>query len=277
MASSFLHQIAGRHHGALDLTRTSLDADLDVDSKALAEEILPTSFALHQQLPTGSFFTSASQISFQDAAALTTGRFSGCSEQRADAHPSPYAGQASLVAVQPSALIDTEFLPKLGSYNRASKSHASPLYRLPASRRIAAGALLDYGPFASFAPSFDAEAGEITDRELEDVLWSKKQRVLKQRRAYSALKNAVDADTDMTDVTATKAPEPVIDPSLEMEDDLRRAVGQLQLEAGIDELLVKNADAMQHLVSLQNDRYRLGEKAPPVEPDSEEWRLGTYQ
>lgn len=73
---------------------------------------------------------------------------------------------------------------------------------------------------------------------------------------------------------SAETPDSAIDPSLGLDDDLRAAMQQLQLETGISDLLEKNALAMQKLVALQNSRFKLGEKAPPPEVDGEEWKLG---
>lgn len=162
-------------------------------------------------------------------------------------------------------------MPKLGSYSRGIRPIPMPQYRLPVSRRVAAGSTLDYGPFASFAPVYDSEAAELTEQDLCDLMWSKRRRIVERRRINEMI--AESNDIQMEDAPTTPA-EPVIDPALGLEDDVREALEQLQLESGIDDLLAKNAAAMQKLVGLQNARYRIGEHAPPVEVGGEEWNLG---
>ncbi|KAG8906808.1 hypothetical protein FRB99_006075 [Tulasnella sp. 403] len=255
IASGLLHQITSSHVGAVDTTRTSIDADVDESVKTLVEEeVQSTKYALHQHLPTGDYFTSAASLSMQDAAAMIK-------------------GQASLAAVQPAVVIDPSFMPTLGSYSRPLKPTTVPPNRLPPSRKVSSGSILDYGPFASFAPAFDSEGSEITDRELADVLWSKRQQLLARRKGRLELETAPDVEMQEDSKTSEAPAEPAIDPSLGLDDELRDAISQLQLETGIDDLLEKNAWAMQRLVALQNERYRLGEKAPPVQVGSEEWNL----
>ncbi|KAG9018046.1 hypothetical protein FRB90_012549 [Tulasnella sp. 427] len=252
LAARLLQQIATRHEGALDVSRDSIGADTDEGDKMLidGDEKLDR-FTLHQHLPTGDFFTSAAKLSATEAASLVT-------------------GQASLVALQPSAPLDPIYLPKLGSYSRPLKQTLVAPNRLPISQRTATGSILDYGPFASFAPIYDSEAGEITQEEIHDIIWSKRQRLLARRKLAESLES--DVEMGLVVEGTTSAAE-AIDPTLGLEDDLRAAMQQLQLETGISDLLEKNALAMQKLVALQNARLRLGDKAPPPQVNGEEWKL----
>ncbi|KAG8881313.1 hypothetical protein FRB98_004425 [Tulasnella sp. 332] len=264
-ALGLLDQIASRHMGAIDPTRMNLDPDIDENTKALAEDSHATKkYALYQQLPSGAFFTSAASMTSREAASLSK-------------------GQASLVSIQPTITIDPSFLPKLGSYSRTLKPTAIFPNRLPTSRRMAIGSFLDYGAYASFAPVFDSEAGELGDQDLADFLYSKK--VRKTRRLPKATVEMVEEDAEAAmeiepeknGVASSGSSSPttslVIDPALEMEDELRAAMAQVQLETGINDLLAKNASAIQRLVQLQNERYKVGAKAPQVEVGGEEWRL----
>lgn len=171
--------------------------------------------------------------------------------------------------------LEPQFLPKLGSYSRPVKPAFIPPNRLPASQRTATGSILDYGPFASFAPIYDSEAGEVTQEEIQDILWNKRKRLLALRELAKAVAEDVEMDTAVEGATLNgPAPEPAIDPLLGLDDDLRAAMQQLQLETGITSLLEKNALAMQKLVDLQNLRLRKGDKAPPPDVNGEEWKLG---
>lgn len=132
--------------------------------------------------------------------------------------------------------------------------------------------MLDYGVFSSFAPIYDSDAGEITELEVSDVIWSKRQRIHAKRKAFASLQE-VENDVEMMDAPPAST-EPVIDPALELDSDLRAALEQLQFESGIDDLLEKNAHAMQRLVGLQNQRLAAGEKVQSPQVDGEEWKLG---
>lgn len=190
------------------------------------------------------------------------------------ANPS-LAGQASLVALQPSVPLDPIYLPKLGSYSRPLKPSLVAPNRLPVSQKTATGSILDYGAFASFAPTYDSEAGEITQEEVQDIIWSKRQRLLARRKLAKAIESDIEMNPAAEEATASdETSNPAIDPSLDLDDDLRAAMQQLQLETGISDLLEKNALALQKLVVLQNRRLRLGENAPSPEVDGEEWKLG---
>lgn len=155
---------------------------------------------------------------------------------------------------------------------------------------MAVGSFLDYGAYASFAPVFDSEAGEVGDQDLADYLYSKRVRKANRRTSLKATVAVVvdeDADTVMeiapekeeskvgsSSGSSSPATGLVIDPALEMEDELRAAMAQVQLETGIDDLLARNASAIQSLVQLQSERYKIGAKAPKVEVGGEEWKLG---
>ncbi|KAG9014029.1 hypothetical protein FRB94_000226 [Tulasnella sp. JGI-2019a] len=267
-ALGLLDQIASQHSGAIDPTRTNLDPDVGESTKSLAEDRRSTKkYALYQQLPSGSFFTSAASMTPQEAASLPK-------------------GQASLVLIQPTVTLDSSLLPKLGSYSRTLKP--TPIFpnRLPTSRRVAMGSFLDYGSYASFAPVFDSEAGELGDQDLADYLYSKQVRKAKRipRATVSAMKDDGDIVMELNHqekenkanaaaVASSSSSSFVIDPALEMEDELRAAMEQVQLETGIDDLLASNASAIQRLVQLQNERYKVGAKAPEVEVGGEEWKL----
>ena len=153
-------------------------------------------------------------------------------------------------------------MPNLGTYSRPLKGPIIP-NRLPQTRKVAIGATLDYGAFSSFAPCFDSEAGELSHREVGDVLWTKAQRRSKAQ---------IFDDEEMLESTPVDPPLPIV----EVDEEFKEAVAQLGVETGVDELLMKNALAMARLVALQNNRYRLGTKAPAVKEGGEEWRLGKH-
>ena len=68
---NLLWQLTSRYSGGVDLTRSDIDADPTATSPI--DTKLPPKFALHQHLPSGDFFTSATEMSVTDAAGLITG------------------------------------------------------------------------------------------------------------------------------------------------------------------------------------------------------------
>ncbi|KAF8665138.1 hypothetical protein AX16_000604 [Volvariella volvacea WC 439] len=123
-------------------------------------------YALVQHLPNGDYWTSLNS----DIATPTPPSSNGL-----DLKDLP-TGHAELVAILPAAastLVPPESVPTLGSYNStkvlAKKS-------LPAQRRLTTGWFLDYGVWASFAPTFDQEAELVGRREMGEIIWGWEER-----------------------------------------------------------------------------------------------------
>lgn len=71
-----LRQVAEKQGATLDGTRTTLDADVEDSSKGITDSGDVMDFALHQQLPSGDFFTSATKLTPKEASELITGDYS---------------------------------------------------------------------------------------------------------------------------------------------------------------------------------------------------------
>ncbi|ETW87705.1 hypothetical protein HETIRDRAFT_378867 [Heterobasidion irregulare TC 32-1] len=233
-------------------------------------------YALMQKLPTGKWWTSLnsdfpSNMDGKELKDLST------------AH-------AELVAILPSAstsAVPVSLTPTLGSYTQQlSKTKQA----VPGPRQVSTGAFLDYGPYSSFAPAFDQEGVEVGRVGLGEVLWSRE----KDRRTEEALAERarlkptnvplVIADVEMQDTTdevqdstaerQAEASDEALQSlfTLEQVASIKGALGSLEMEEAVQELLDRNSRALRRLEELQ--LRRLGgaeESSSSVEVGSEEW------
>jgi hypothetical protein len=174
------------------------------------------------------------------------------------------------------------------------------------------GKHLDYGPFASFAPTFDQEAKELGQWEVNEVLCAR----MRRRRIRDAWKRtwqledqasaaiAVEAihsehsvpaaiETEGGDLNDAKdisgEAKELQDPGVEFDPKvsldgllpadqvavLQSALDGLEIEDGIQKLLDKTADALNRLQQLQFERISSPDGASNnAEPDSDEWQIG---
>jgi hypothetical protein len=164
--------------------------------------------------------------------------------------------------------------------------------KLLGPRHVSCGSFLDYGPHASFAPSFDQEGVEIGREALGEVLWRWEDR--KKRWAAENARAAEEAAQCLL-MTGLEEDEEeqnnVIDPSLEesFDDDeealdgllskeqiasLKSVLKSLELENAVQELLDRNTKALRRLEELQRQRLMKEGGFHPVEEGSEEWDTG---
>ncbi|KAK7040631.1 hypothetical protein R3P38DRAFT_2769158 [Favolaschia claudopus] len=206
-------------------------------------------------------------------------------------------GHAHLVAVfpTPSTSASTSTLPKLGDYARAPvlsydsgrSKHVAPT----AQRRVTCGSFLDYGAFASFAPSWVGNGREIGQRQLGEVYAQRAQRYrekLEARQRAVELQQAALLAANAAEEKADDAmePPPPPDSASKVETDvdaledilspneiesLKAVLGSLELENAVTELLTRNRIALQRLGQLQVERLRAGKGKSPVEEGDEEW------
>ncbi|KAH7929363.1 hypothetical protein BV22DRAFT_1057123 [Leucogyrophana mollusca] len=297
LALSLLDQ-ASFHSVPLPLDIDSILADFPVDGsvddpteKPSASPLTtnpsysqPRKYALMQRLPTGTWWTSLNS----DLAP-----FDGKSIQELS------TANAELVAVLPSASSQANpsdassltsialTVPTLGSY--VPKKPPGHKLRLPAPRRVGCGSFLDYGPYSSFAPVFEQEGVEIGRSTLGEVYGKWEDR----KQAYSQAKTRVLGeleDAPMEGIHAGTAQDTSygIDPNLDKEhgaddiDDLgglltpeqtaslKEALGSLELEDAVQELLDRNNRALSRLEELQTLRLMKEGGFTPVEEGSEE-------
>ncbi|EGO02762.1 hypothetical protein SERLA73DRAFT_158542 [Serpula lacrymans var. lacrymans S7.3] len=253
-------------------------------------------YALMQRLPSGNWWSSLnSEYAPLDGKGL---------KDLSTAH-------AELVAVLPSpstmtyksdstsstlTLVDTPVPSTLGSYT--SKKPPGPKMKLPEPRRISCGSFLHYGPYASFAPTFDQEGVEIGRAALGEVIW----RWEGSKKAWN--KEVEDMPPSHVEDTAmeslTDSAQPLTEPSEaevsvasvqnlpsdkntdvdELEgllssdqvSGIKAVLGSLELEDAVQELLERNRTALRRLGELQTLRLaKAGDTSAEVEEDSEEW------
>jgi hypothetical protein len=229
-------------------------------------------YALVQHLPSGDYWTSvSSEASSSDLKDLPR-------------------GHSELVAILPSPYPSTSIsdVPTLGSYH---KTPLSPKIKLPGSRKISSGCFLDYGLYASFAPSFDQDGVELGRQELGQILLArqtKKNPKEKELRRWLADRAKVKGKetTSVTPMDEDEAQEvtPMIDVEAELEElippdqleAIKSGLGSLELELAVSTLLEKNQRALRRLQELQKERLMAdgGGSSRPKE-GSEEWDTGT--
>ncbi|KAJ7480131.1 hypothetical protein B0H11DRAFT_1808616 [Mycena galericulata] len=226
-------------------------------------------YALMQHLPSGDYWTSANLP-------LSTAPETG----PADLKDVP-TGHADLVAIFPApSAASTSALPKLASYNRQpAPSYDPPRQKYPpAKRRVTCGSFLDYGPWASFAPSWDQNGREIGKMEVGEVYAQKAQRYRETLQARQRTMELQQSVAEPPPLPSPEAPEP---PDVEALQDilapdeiesLKSVLGSLELENAVQELLNRNRKALQRLGQLQVERLRAeGGRTSSVKEGDEEW------
>ncbi|KAF7310506.1 hypothetical protein HMN09_00593100 [Mycena chlorophos] len=257
------------------ITATSLLPDDDDSERRL---LTTKRYALVQRLPDGDYFTSVNLD--QPAGAPESGT--------ADLRDLP-TGHADLVAVLPAPSVSTlpTNLPTLGSYRIPLSGAAATRFVPPAPRRLSHGTFLDYGPHASFAPTWAQDGAEVGMRQMGEYY---SQRARRHKERFLALKEAAAAAANRPPPAAEKpqpappespsTPDP-IDPDLDglrdilapsEIDALTSVLGNLQIESSVQELLERNRRALRRLAQLQTRRLRL-EDGKPVKEGDEEWDL----
>jgi hypothetical protein len=232
--------------------------DVDDDSSPVQPK---RRYALVQHLPSGDYWSSLSAgTAPSDLKSLPT-------------------GNAELVAIIPTASASSlDAVPSLGSISSRPLAPTKPII---GPRRVSTGVFLDYGPYASFAPSFETVAGIVGQRQLSEVVYQREQK--KQGRhdnnPPSAYIQEIPEEDDV--VMNVAEPEPISDKDLDTllppEDvkALKEALGSLELERAVQTLLDRNALALKRLGELQTRRLS-NPDVKPVEEGSEEWDTGTH-
>lgn len=203
-------------------------------------------------------------------------------------------GYAELVSIFPSAPVaQSEHQITLGSY---IKKRPPLLNSAQEARSLSCGKFLDYGPFTNFAPTFDQDGVEVGQRTLSEVLWHKRmdktrERVLTRRKRLEREDPDVvmeDANEAVESQNAAYSSQDVsqnvnLETSLhgllspEQVAGVKQALGTLELERAIDELMERNARALARLEQLQAERLLSKGVLKDVEVGSEEWDTGTLR
>ena len=188
-------------------------------------------------------------------------------------------------------------IPTLGSF---AKKPPGPKARVMGPRRTSCGSFLDYGPYASFAPSFEGEGVEVGRMGLGETVWRweerRRERELQRFKAgfIVEIEENTAEDVAMEDLqevnmdgmpeatsneTMTKATEDGLEGLLPPDQIavIKAALDTLELEDAVNELLGRNRRALARLEELQ--RLRIGGEdggSSEVEIGSEEWDTGEY-
>lgn len=165
-------------------------------------------------------------------------------------------------------------------------------------RRISCGRFLNYGPFSSFAPSFDQGGAEVGRNAIGEVIWRNeakrrfraatrskgKQKAVPVVLSLTGSEDIVMSEGDVSqhDGSSAKTAGSKLEESLqtflspEEAAAVRAALNTLELEQAVQELLDRNAKALDRLEELQLIRLATegGSKIP--EPGSEEWDTGMH-
>ncbi|KAI6134174.1 hypothetical protein EDD17DRAFT_892296 [Pisolithus thermaeus] len=240
-------------------------------------------YALMQRFPSGSWWTSlSSDLVPSDEKAITD--LQTANAELVAVLPSP--SDVDLLSISPPDAKPSS--TTLGAYG--AKKPPGTKQKLPGPRRVSCGSFLDYGPYASFGPSFEQDGVEVGRWTLGEVYWSWEER--KTRWSEERLNSSTDNDQDNISSPVSRSPGAsdthLVDPSLSNgvladEDSLeglfskeqirllRDALGNLEIEAAVQELLQRNARALKRLEELQNQRLMKPGGFAPVEQGSEEW------
>jgi hypothetical protein len=223
-------------------------------------------YALMQKLPTGDYWTSLNSDTTADTKELKDLPL----------------GYAELVAILPSTApsLSSSPPPTLGSYK--PKKPLAPRPKLPQPRQVSCGTFLDYGPYASFAPSFDQAGVEIGRAELGEVVWGKEERKRTRKAMAGQYMEDQSSDIEMVEVAGRAEGSKVsVDEALdgllskEQIEGIKSTLGSLELEEAVHELLQRNRRALVRLEELQVARLGSeGGGSSEVEVGSEEWDTG---
>ncbi|EPQ61050.1 hypothetical protein GLOTRDRAFT_53754 [Gloeophyllum trabeum ATCC 11539] len=230
-------------------------------------------YALLQRLPTGDWWTSLDS----HFAAPPDGK---------ELKDLPTA-HAELVAVLPtpsiSAPAGTDLSlrhPTIGTL--FPRKPPGPKQVLPGPRYVSAGSFLDYGPYASYAPTFDQDGTEVGRDTLGELLWNREvKRRLRARQRTLQLKMQ-ETQAKMTHVGLEHTDSDVRTADVEQEEEdllspsdvegVKSLLDTLELEQAVQELLDRNSRALQNLEKLQKERLGREDGAfAQVEVGSEEW------
>ena len=142
---------------------------------------------------------------------------------------------------------------------------------------------MDYGPYSSFAPTFDQGGREIGRTVYGEVLWRERGSKLKLK----ALKKRQLVESNLPDVvmeeqgSAEQGPSGSEDWSETLKDflsvsSLKSALNDLEVQDSAHELLERITGALAQLEELQLRRYGDPSGFKPVEISSEEWETGNH-
>lgn len=240
-------------------------------------------YALVQRLPNGEWWTSLNLDALEaDNKSLT------------DLN----TGHADLVAILPSPSTSSKTPPTLSSLEFKGKQ-ASKM-KPPGPRRISCGSFLDYGPYTSFAPTFESDGAEFGVVGVTNALWRQnekqkmreKARILADRyRKKLATSTVASMEVDgVLESDPAEAADIIEDREKEKQKELlssifgedsesvQKLLDTLTCEENITSLLRNNVKALLRLEELQRSRLcGEGGGSSTVEEGSEEWTIGKWR
>lgn len=277
LASSLLDQ-ASFHSVPLPLDIDTLLFDApdpdSPDSRTEKHALYQTKkHALMQRLPFGTWWTSLNS----DLVPADTKPLKDLS-----------TANAELVAILPlpsapapaeSDAVDTSPIT-LASYVPKEPPGGKP--KILGARRVSCGTFLDYGPYATFAPVFEQDGVEVGRSAMGELYcrWEDRKKTWSSEHTCATQQPSDQvAESPQPNGVAIENDDQVSLEGLFSSDQitlLKQALGSLELEAAVHELLERNANALKRLEELQNKRLTKPGEFTPVEEGSEEWDTGQY-
>ena len=194
-------------------------------------------------------------------------------------------GNAELVAIFPapssSSLPPEPRTLKHYTSTRTPSGTSTPVP--PKHRYVSRGSFLDYGPYSSFAPTFDQGGREIGRTVYGEVLWRERGNRLrlktlkKKQLAESNPPDVVMEEQSSTEQGSSGGQDwhETLKDFLSV-SSLKSALNDLEVQESTRELLERNASALARLEELQLCRYGDPSGFKPAEIGSEEWETGSY-
>ncbi|EIW86379.1 hypothetical protein CONPUDRAFT_140961 [Coniophora puteana RWD-64-598 SS2] len=240
-------------------------------------------YALMQRLPTGNWWTSLSSDFAPD-----TENIKKIQTMNAELVAILPTASSDILKPEPVSGLrasDASIPTTLGTY--VPKKPPGLRSKLPGPRMLSRGSFLDYGPFSSFAPSFDQDGVEIGQTAYGEVLWDRLTSETKFKHLEYVHEDVQDMAVDQ-EVSSAETSDTVIDPALlgdasqKVEEldgiltqdqikSLKVMLNDLDLEQSVQDLLDKNSRALRRLEQLQVERLKEGN--PQVQEGSEEWDI----
>lgn len=238
--------------------QTSSSLERLLDAEAATEGSGQTGqYALHMRLPGGDYFTRAVELSPDEVSQLQT-------------------GLADIIAIQPRSDVDsTDPVPTLGerlyrNYSLKVQSTSVPELREKRFAKIVPSSNLYYGPYASFAPTYDSSSSSIS-QAASNLIWATKtdKRAVLFRSAWQQLSTGTEQAAQPPQ-PPKPAPAPAVgseqregiedlleslDPSIDV-TLLRAVLAQAEQAAELEDKLNHCASLLARLQSLQERRLQ---------------------
>lgn len=193
-------------------------------------------------------------------------------------------GHAELVAIFPapsSSSLPPE--PRTLKHYTSSRTPSGTSTPVPPKHRyVSRGSFLDYGPYSSFAPTFDQGGREIGRAVYGEVLWRERGnrlrlKVLKKKQLMEGnLPDVIMEESGSTEQGSSSEDWHETLKTFLSVSSLKSALDDLEVQDSVQELLERNAKALARLEELQLRRYGDPSGFKSVEVGSEEWETGSY-